>query len=120
VRAAIEVAVGFYTMADYLDITVLAGRSEGVDRALEAVEGMRVPIGRAYLKGLIVLVSADLALGHIHLLLPGAERFPVPKIDTRDLAGTNARLDGARSLPRSLLHDKIPATERRRGASSDF
>jgi hypothetical protein len=80
---------------------------------------VRISIGHDYPKGLIVLVSADLALGHIYSPLLGAEHFPVSRTVTRDLAGTNARLDGARSLPPSLHFDKIPSTEGRHGAGSD-
>ena len=97
--AAIEVAVGFYPMTDYLDPAVLAGGCEGVNRALETVEGARSLAGHAYLKGFIVVISADFALGHIYLLLLETERFPILKISTLDLAGTNARLEDARSLP---------------------
>jgi hypothetical protein len=54
VGATIEVAVGFYPMTDYLDPAVLAGRCEGVNRALETVEGARSLAGHAYLKSFIV------------------------------------------------------------------
>jgi len=37
VGAAIEVAVGFYTMADHLDVAVLAVGREGMYRTLEAL-----------------------------------------------------------------------------------
>src|SRR3712207_5318675 len=45
---------------------MLARRGEGVDGALEAVEGVRVATGHAHLEGLIVLIPAALALGHVH------------------------------------------------------
>jgi hypothetical protein len=92
VGAAIEVAVGFYAMANDLDATVLAGRGEGMDGTLKTIKGARSHAGHAYLKGFIVLISTDFALGHIHLLLPGAERFTVLSINTLVQAETNARL----------------------------
>jgi hypothetical protein len=55
VSTATEVAVCFYTVPDHLDPAVLAGRGEGVNRALETVEGVRVSTGHTYLKGLRVL-----------------------------------------------------------------
>jgi len=61
---AIEVAVGFYAVADYLDITVFANRGEGIYGALEAVEGVRVSTGHSDGERLIVVVAADLTLGH--------------------------------------------------------
>src|SRR5215218_2649462 len=48
---------------------------EGMYRALEAVESVRVSSGHTYLKGLIVLISTDLALGHSHLL-SGSRQSP--------------------------------------------
>src|SRR5829696_13997 len=71
VGAAIEVAVCFYTVPDHLDVAVLAGRCEGVNRTLETVEGARLAPGRTYLEGLIVLISTDFALGHNSTPLPG-------------------------------------------------
>jgi hypothetical protein len=70
------VAISFYAMADHLDATVLAGRSEGMDGTLKTIKGTRTLAGHTYLKSLIVVVSADFALGHVHLLLPGAKRSP--------------------------------------------
>jgi hypothetical protein len=99
VGATIEVAVGFYPMTDHLDPAILADRGERVNRALETVEGVRVPAGHAYLKSFIVVISADFALDHIYLLLLETERFPILKVNTLDLAGTNARHEDARSLP---------------------
>src|SRR5918994_3232195 len=64
VGAAVEMAAGLDAVPDHLDVAVLAGGGEGVDRALETVEGVRVPIGRAYLKSFVVVVAADFALGH--------------------------------------------------------
>jgi hypothetical protein len=79
VGAAIEVTLGFYTMTDYLDATIFARRSEGVDRTLEAIKSMRVSIGHTYLKSLVVLISTDFALSHIQLLLPDWSDFPFLK-----------------------------------------
>jgi hypothetical protein len=88
---AIEAAISFHAMTDHLDTTVFTRRGEGMDRTLEAIEGVRVPIGRTHLESLIVLISADFALGHTHLLLPEAERFPVFNVNTLGLARTNAQ-----------------------------
>jgi hypothetical protein len=91
VGTAVERVVGFDAMPNHLDVAVLADRSEGVDRTLEAVEGVRTPIGRTYLKGLIVIISTDFALRHIHLLLPDTGMFHISKVNTLATAGTNAR-----------------------------
>jgi hypothetical protein len=69
VGAAVEVAVCLYAVSDHLDAAILAGRREGVDCTLEAVEGARSLTGHAYLKSLVILISTNFALGHIHLLL---------------------------------------------------
>src|SRR5215213_193053 len=66
VCTAEEAAVRLHAVADHLYATVLAGGSEGVDRALEAVEGVRVATSHSHLEALIVLISTDLALGHLH------------------------------------------------------
>jgi hypothetical protein len=49
---------------DHLDVAVLAGGGEGMDRALETVERVRVSIRGTYLKSLIVVVSTNFTLGH--------------------------------------------------------
>ena len=74
VGAAVEVTVGLHAVADDLHATVLAGGGEGVNGALEAVEGARLTTGHANLEGLVVVVAVYLALGHdptplSHLLL---------------------------------------------------
>jgi N-acetylmuramic acid 6-phosphate (MurNAc-6-P) etherase len=53
------------TMADDPATAVLAGGSERVNRALEAVEDVRLA-SEADLEGLVVFVPADLAAGHTH------------------------------------------------------
>jgi hypothetical protein len=52
VSAAVEVAIGLDAVPDYLDVAVLAGGGEGVDSALEAVEGARLVPRHTYLEGL--------------------------------------------------------------------
>jgi hypothetical protein len=77
--AAEKATVSLHAVADNLDATVLAGRGEGVDRALEAVEGARVATGHTYLEGLVVLISTDFAPGHLHSPFSeqGDSPFPV-------------------------------------------
>src|SRR5215204_4405274 len=75
VGAAVEGAVRLDAVPDHPDVAVLADRGERVDRTLEAVEGVGVSSGHTYLKGLIVLISTDLALGHSHLL-SGSRQSP--------------------------------------------
>ena len=91
VGAAVKRAVSLDAVSDHLDVAVLADGCERVDRALEAVEGVRVSTGHAYLKSLIVLIPTDLALGHIHLLLPGTGQVPISKKDTLATVQTNPR-----------------------------
>src|SRR5215210_30775 len=81
VGTAVKRAVRLDAVSDHLDVAVLADRGERVDRTLEAVEGVRVLAGHAYLKGLVVLISTDFALGHIHLLLPGTGQTPIYKMN---------------------------------------
>ena len=55
VGAAVEVAVRLDAVADHPHPAVLARRGEGVDGALEAVEGARLASGQGYLEGLVVM-----------------------------------------------------------------
>jgi hypothetical protein len=75
VGAAVEAAVRLHAVTDHLDAAVLAGRSEGVDGALEAVEGTRVATGHSYLERLGVLY-----IGNKHADAHGRCR----KIDARE------------------------------------
>jgi hypothetical protein len=52
VGAAVEVTVRFHAVADDPDAAVLARWGEGVDRALEAVEGTRLATGHSHLERL--------------------------------------------------------------------
>src|SRR3954469_7069882 len=63
VGAAVEGAVRLDPVADDLAAAVRADGSELVNGALEAVERV-CRAGRDYLKGEVVLVAADFALGH--------------------------------------------------------
>jgi hypothetical protein len=45
VGAAVKRVFRLHAVPDHPDAAVLAGRGEGVDRTLEAVEGVRVPTG---------------------------------------------------------------------------
>jgi len=61
--AAEECAFLFQPVANDMNTTIVAGRSQRMDRALKAIEGM----GRAvhgHLKGLIIVISAGFASGH--------------------------------------------------------
>jgi hypothetical protein len=69
VGAAVEVAVCLNAVPNHLDAAVLAGWREGVDCTLEAVEGACSLAWHAYLKSLVILISTNVALGHIRLLL---------------------------------------------------
>jgi hypothetical protein len=75
VSAAVKRAVRLDAVPDHLDAAILAVGRDGMYRALEAVESVRVSTGHTYLKGLIVLISTDLALGHSHLL-SGSRQSP--------------------------------------------
>src|SRR5918994_1220805 len=67
VGTAVHRAVRLDSVADDADAAVAALRRHGVDRALEAVEGVRLTAPR-HLERLVVLVAADLALSHWDLL----------------------------------------------------
>src|SRR5918997_3278513 len=71
VGAAVKRVVRLDAVPDHLDVAVLAGWGERVDRALETVEGVRIVPGHSYLEGLVVLISTDFALGHNSAPLPG-------------------------------------------------
>src|SRR5215204_3289860 len=78
VGAAVEVALCLDAVSYHLDAAVLAGWRERVDGTLEAVEGARTLTGHVYLKGLVVLISTNFALGHFRLLLlTEAGQFPI-------------------------------------------
>src|SRR5918997_2977583 len=62
-RAAVDRA-RLHAMTAYPDPAVVAGGSKGVRGTLEAVKGVRISPGHNYLKGLVVLVAADLVLCH--------------------------------------------------------
>jgi hypothetical protein len=65
-RAAVKLATRFGTVADDPAATVSARRSERVNRTFEAIERVRAP-ALDDLKGLVVLVSANFAAGHLTL-----------------------------------------------------
>jgi hypothetical protein len=66
VAAAKEAPVCLHAVADDPDAAVLAGRGESVDCTLETIEGVRVATSHSHLEALVVLISADLAPGHLH------------------------------------------------------
>jgi hypothetical protein len=72
VGAAVEVTVRLNAVADNLAPAMLAGGGKGMDGALEAVEGTRACPGHTYLESLVVLISADLALGHDYHPFPAS------------------------------------------------
>jgi len=74
VGTAIEVAVGFYTMADHLDTTVLAGRGENMEGTLETIKGARSFAGHTYLEGLGVPYTTH-KRAHFHR--SGRERMSI-------------------------------------------
>ena len=53
----------FEPVADDVDSAISAGRSERMDRALKAVEGVSRAV-HAHLKRLVVFISARFASGH--------------------------------------------------------
>jgi hypothetical protein len=63
-----------HTVADDLDVAVLAGRGEGVDCALEAVERVRVAPGHPDLEGLVVRYT-----WRMHALRPSLRKLGRPK-----------------------------------------
>jgi hypothetical protein len=52
-------------MSDNLAVTMMAGRRQGMNRALEAVEGMGLASRGNNLESLIVLVAANTTLRHL-------------------------------------------------------
>ena len=58
---------GFHAMADDFAATMTALRREDLDRALEAVKDMLLPLGQD-LEGFIVVVPAQLTFRHNFLL----------------------------------------------------
>src|SRR5581483_5854264 len=72
VRAAIHFAVGFHAVAEDAAAAMCAHRGELLDRALEAVEGMRAAACDAHGKSLVVTVTAHFAGRHGSPMLRGA------------------------------------------------
>ena len=68
VGTAVERALSLDTMSDDSALAVRAGWRQCVNRALETVEDVGFS-GVNHLKGLVVVVSADFALGHGILLV---------------------------------------------------
>jgi len=67
--AAVEVTLRLHAVADDLNTAMFTGRGEGVDGALEAVEGVRVATGQSNFESLVVLVTTDFTLSHLHPFL---------------------------------------------------
>jgi hypothetical protein len=63
--AAKGVPISFHAVADHPAAAVFAGRREGMDCALEAVEGMRITSGYPDLESPVVLVAANFAPSHL-------------------------------------------------------
>src|SRR5215208_401840 len=99
VGAAVKVTVSLNAVADHLDVAVFAVGREGVNGALEAVEGVRLVPGHAYLEGLIVLISTDFAPGHLDPPLPERGDSPISAVTTLTSVESNARLTHTLSFP---------------------
>ena len=68
VRAAVNLAISFDPMADDSATAVSATRREGVNRAFETIEHMRLALG-LYLETLVIIISADFTFRHMAPLL---------------------------------------------------
>src|SRR5215218_1455912 len=99
VGAAVKVTVSLNAVADHLHAAILALGREGMYRALEAVESVRVPTGHTYLKGLIVLISTDFAPGHLDPPLAERGDSPISAVTTLTSVESNARLTHTHSFP---------------------
>src|SRR5688500_16109387 len=73
VRAAEEGPIRLDSMTDDPAAAVIAGRCEGVDGALERVEGVALG-AQSHLERLVVFVAADLTDSHERLLPAGQTR----------------------------------------------
>jgi hypothetical protein len=65
IGAAEGAPISFHAVTDHPAAAVFAGRREGMDCALEAVEGMRITSGHPDLESPVVLVAANLAPSHL-------------------------------------------------------
>jgi hypothetical protein len=65
-NAAEDLSVGFNTVPDNPAVTMRTNRSECVNRALEAVEGVVLP-GDHNFKRLVIVVFANFAFSHTNL-----------------------------------------------------
>ena len=99
VGAAVKRAVRLDAVPYHLDAATLAVGREGMYRALEAVEGVRVSTGDGHLKGFIVLISTDFAPGHLAPALPERDESPISAVTTLTSVESNARLTHTRSFP---------------------
>src|SRR5688500_305084 len=72
-----EFAIGFHAVANDLAMAVAAFRSERVNRALEAVEGVGCVV-LDYLERLVIVVPADFTSRHIALLFIHLTRLRGP------------------------------------------
>src|SRR5678816_374154 len=64
-RTAVELAAGFHAVADDPHAAKIAARCDGVDRAFEAVEYVRLT-RLDQLEGLVIVIAADLAFHGAH------------------------------------------------------
>jgi hypothetical protein len=69
VSAAIDRILGLQPVTYDLAATMSALRAQRVDRAFEAVEGVTLAFGSDDLKGIVVIVTANLTAGHVYLLV---------------------------------------------------
>ncbi len=62
-RATEDLPFSFHAMSDHLAAAVRTGGGKRVNRALEAVEDMTLPLGRHF-EALVVIISADFTFRH--------------------------------------------------------
>jgi hypothetical protein len=66
-RAAIKGAACLNAVPDDAATTMLTHRRQAMNRALEAVEDVRLARRRGYLEGEMILISTNFALSHVSL-----------------------------------------------------
>ena len=106
--AAEQAAPRLDAMADHPDTTVFAARSERVDGALKAVEGVS-RARRCHLDRLVVVVAADLALRH-EGSSPRVASFFRGRARLNECGSSEPAAQASRRLARSALRSaEVPA-----------
>lgn len=128
VSATVELTVRFDAVPDDAAVAVAAGRREHMNRAFKTVEHVRRSVAGSHFEGLVVVVAAEFAGGHVPapdgdcgVVHPGVStghnslsRAPPPNA-RRSHCSLTARLANHRAHPRVLRYVRLNGISPGRG-----